>query len=656
MGAAGTTVCSQINVPASANLDDSLRLFLKIHGLEYETQASVRVNNGEWTALNSLNVTLLGLASNFGGIGGGFSTLSMTMRLPLGLVVRGKNTVSFRFNGTDGNSSGFRVLSYDIQNASNGKSIADLSSFTQDDPAKWTAPYTDQANIAAGKNLYTNWALTQPIPGGSPKGLRAHCGDCHASDGRDLKYFNYSNHSIHQRAVFHGMSDIQADQIVSYIRSLNTPAPARARPWNPPYQPGPGLDSAPVSEWAAGAGLSAVLNSDLEMQPYVSPTLSAADFNPNGNLSVRNTPIPDQLLDWNHWLPIVHPIDGYGETFLKSAMYADYLSLSAALRPNDPANYAEYSYPLATWGNDTISFHESVPGPPVNNPAWNNPYTAQSIYGVSQWQVVKLWEFHQKFGLEGEAKYAFGPQAEARAWISNSPFRTSPLFIRIPAGVPGIHNGTEAAFYNTSLLWYYLQFILNSGNKVQGDNNPVDWQYLYNQISTEGSLSKPQALMYLTVLSKALQVWQNGRPPDSGPSGWNWSANDLSVLVRTPNMMAGRNIWLGMPVSMRTALLNAYVSQWLTAVNQWTPAQFFHNGGTTPEDSLKDGWSGGFAARMAFSVPRLHYLGLSDELTTKLANWAATMWPQYNWAGFAKAKCYVRSDSELGCPMSDVSP
>ena len=47
----------------------------------------------------------------------------------------------------------------------------------------------------------------------------------------------------------------EGKKVASYIRRLAVPV--LGRPWNPPYQPGPGLDSKPVSHWAAGAGLGA---------------------------------------------------------------------------------------------------------------------------------------------------------------------------------------------------------------------------------------------------------------------------------------------------------------------------------------------------------------------------------------------------------------
>ena len=119
---------------------------------------------------------------------------------------------------------------------------------------------------AAGKTLWEGAPLS---PGGfkaSPL-IRANCSDCHARDGRDLKYFSFSNASIIARSRFHGLSELQGQQIASYIRSLPVPSPGR--PWNPPYQPGPGLDRQPVENWAAGAGLAWALDNDSSTLPFL---------------------------------------------------------------------------------------------------------------------------------------------------------------------------------------------------------------------------------------------------------------------------------------------------------------------------------------------------------------------------------------------------
>jgi hypothetical protein len=118
---------------------------------------------------------------------------------------------------------------------------------TQEDPDTWTPPLRDPVSIRTGRELWLSAQLTaSTLPNARP--IRAHCADCHAHDGRDLKYFGFSNVSIAARSRFHGPSDLQGQQIASYIRSLPVPSPGR--PWNPPYQPGPGLDAQPVANWA----------------------------------------------------------------------------------------------------------------------------------------------------------------------------------------------------------------------------------------------------------------------------------------------------------------------------------------------------------------------------------------------------------------------
>ena len=258
VGPDGTTATASFAMPQGANLSGQLQLWMQIHNLKYDTEASVQVNNSAWLPISTGSVTLLGNAAAFGGIGGGFHTLQMTLNLPAGAVTSGTNTITFRFNGTDGVTSGFRVLAFNIQSA--GSNLLPSSLFVNDNPNNWQPPSTAASDIAAGLALYQGAALTGPTTGP----IQAHCSDCHTIDGRDLKYFNYSNNSIEARAVFHGLTAQQGAQIASYIRSLNLPNPGM--PWNPPYQPGPGLDSQPVTNWAAGAGLDAVLDNDGQMQ------------------------------------------------------------------------------------------------------------------------------------------------------------------------------------------------------------------------------------------------------------------------------------------------------------------------------------------------------------------------------------------------------
>jgi hypothetical protein len=649
MGTSSTTQSVQVNVPSSSGVSGPLNLWMQIHGLEYQTQASVKVNNGAWIPINSQTATVQGLVNNYGGIGGAFSTLSMTVSLPAGLVQAGTNTVSFQFNGSDGFSSGFRVLAFNVQ-LPNGTSLISSSAFAQADPSTWTAPLTDAADITAGQTLWRTGTITQPVSGGSPQTLQAHCGDCHAQDGRDLKYFNYSNNSIYVRSVFHGLNATQANQIVSYIRSLPTPAPSSARPWNPPYQPGPGTDSQPVTNWSAGAGVNAVLASDAAMVPYVSPTMSSADFNPNGNLSVRNTPIAFQLLDWNHWLPRIHPVDSYGQSFTQSAAYADYQSLVKNLVPNNATVYNNNKNTFSNWQPDEQTF-QLAQTPASTDPSWSNATTATKLYSVSLWQMVKNWEVNQQFGLEGLAQTVFGPQADSRAWYSGAPFRSSPSINHIPIGSPGIHNGLPSTFTAVSFDWYYAQLVLNNSNKEASCINPIDWGYFYSILSNRSSYSPPQAALYFTMLTKALQISQNGTGPQVGCNGgWMWQANDPSVLVALPNQnMQTDNIFSGLSSTTTATLVNSYMTQWLAAASQYSPQQYYTGSFTTANESIKGGFFGGWAARVYYMIPHLEYQGMSPALAQQIANWAATMWPGNNWNSTVTASCSVSSAGFVGC-------
>ena len=286
-------------------------------------------------------VRVLGLGRDYGGIGGAFSTLTVDIEVPGGVVAAATLPVTFRFIRSDGVASGFRVLSLSLLDAQ-GRDHAAPGAFAQEDPAAWTAPRPGE--VAAGEALWRTAAL-RARPGGGA--IRATCSDCHAQDGRDLKYFNYSNHAIVVRSQFHGLSVSQGQQIASYIRTLSASAAPMARPWNPPYQPGPAVGNWPTWQWSAGAGLSAVLEKDLDMLPYVPHAsdpagLVDADRRPL-RVNVQEIPVALQFPDWNRWLPHIHPKDSLGDAFFvydaevaPGGAGGHYLRARAGLKPAPP--------------------------------------------------------------------------------------------------------------------------------------------------------------------------------------------------------------------------------------------------------------------------------------------------------------------------------
>src|SRR5208337_2742916 len=155
--------------------------------------------------------------------------------------------------------------------------------------------------------------------------------------------------------------------------------------WNPPYQPGPGMDSRPVSDWAAGAGLDAVLDNDADTLNYVLPGGSTANIAGNAYLNQREIPIVLQLRDWNHWLPIIHPIDAFGAQFTSNKLYTMYSQVRGELIPNDPTTYKAHYSDMVTWvTNQRTSFLPLVIRPRTST-AWSNLLYGREIYSVALW-------------------------------------------------------------------------------------------------------------------------------------------------------------------------------------------------------------------------------------------------------------------------------
>jgi mono/diheme cytochrome c family protein len=646
-GVDGSTTQIAFVVPPTANLTGQITLTQQIHNLKYQTEASIQVNKGTWTPLNSSTLTLDPMSAAFGGIGGGFSTLQTTMPLPGTLVAGQSNTITYRFNGTDGVISEFRVISLQITDGS-GNPIIPASAFVYDSPANWVAPLNDPTDIAAGKLLFQTQTLFSSHMASL---LKAHCNDCHTADGRDLKYFNYDNKSIIDRAQFHGLTTQQGQQIASYIRSLNSPAPANARPWNPPYQPGPGLDEGPVSSWAAGAGLSAVLPNDAAMIPYMMPGGSAANMSVTGFLNQRELPIAQQLPDWNRWLPQIHPLDAMGATFTNSAMNQLYLSASAALVPNNAKVYANEAQYLAYFAEDQMDlsnqFHTTCPV--------TTTLCATEDYSLALWGMVKFWEMSQINGLEGMPSAYFGSKSEARAWITQLPFFTSPNMLKLPSPTPAVGNGSPIAFKYFAQMWYQLQLVLNDGGPQSLGSAPIDYPYSYSFIGALSYYSPAtpgMGALMIEWLTKGLQLSQFDGTPASGQQGslgWNILTNNPENLIVYPLAPA---IWSSMPASQRALLINTYLTQWLSKLQSFTPQMFYTGGFATPTDVIAPtyaGANGNNGSRMAFMIPQLLYWGANPSLVSQITAFFKTVWPGFDWAADQAAVCTPGNGGQVSC-------
>lgn len=653
VGPDGTSAAIGFGIPATASLSGPLTLSLQVHNLKYETMMSVRVNQGAWTPVSTANVTLDAQAAAYGGIGGGFSTITLTMPLP-GTVTPGTNQIAFRFNGTDGRSSGFRVLAFNVANSAGN--LIPASTFVWDDPTKWTAPLNTVADITAGKAAFQKESSLRTQMTGPAVNIKAACSDCHAQDGADLKYFNYSNNSIIARSVFHGLTSQQGSQIASYIRSLTSPSPGRV--WNPPYQPGPGLDPLPAEQWSAGAGIAAVLPSDQAALSELFPNgITPAAFAATGNLNVRQTRIQLQMLDWNSWLPQVHPLDAWPD-FATSKLLTHYQQFRT-LMAGTYANAAVYKKSLEFVLDIPSDFAAFItPKEPAPGPVWTPLYVSQ-VYSSALWAMVKSWEVNHEFGLEGLGKTAFtNASADARAWAGNMMFLTSPNMLHIPIGTVGgngVGNGSVATWTYHAQIWYQLQLILNNGNYNQSGDSPIDYQYVYAHIVglSDTDSSGQTALMYEWLI-KGLQESNNGNAPNASTAAWTWYVNDFSAQVyQGPGY---ESIWNGTSATQRTALYSGYLRAWLDSVEKFTPAQFY---GPPPANAQV--WanpkvapvhgqpqSNDMGARVWYSMPLFKYFGVPQALITEWQTWAATVWPAANWSAINTATC-AQSTYGIAC-------
>ncbi|QRK05660.1 hypothetical protein JQX13_36750 [Archangium violaceum] len=641
-----------------------LRLWMQAHNLSYADKASIRFNNGAWVNLNNTTVTVEGSGKNYGGIGGAFATLKLNLSVPTGALVAGSNQLTFRFNTTDGRTIGYRVLKLNLLRADGTRVLPD-SSFQEDNPANWKAPLTDAASIAEGEKLWRTRQLVRSYKDSTP--LRARCMDCHTQDGRDLKYFNYSNLAIIERSKFHGLTEAEGNKIASYIRSLPG-VPAPGRPWNPPYQPGPGLDSKPVEQWSAGAGIDAVLEKDRDILKSIFPAgITKAAIATTGNLSAREMPITLQLPDWNHWLPSIHPKDAWGDAFVNDKLNKAYAGEGTATGTSAPlreqaakvraGGYTHYRtelyHPHTLWNVYVYEF--LLPRFPNATTGLDTAYS-RKIYSTALWHMVKTWELMQEFGLEGHHRQLFPDSRETRAWMKNYSFDTSPHLLKLPRNNTGINDNSPLMFTYFSMAWYHLSLVLYNGNHSEGlersAQRPIDWGYSFGFLKDlqRAATGSPSGNGLLTLwMVKSMQISNNAlRLNAAGSAGWSPRfTSDLSRMVM-PDYMPG---WSDITAQERKAILEALLSTWWDKTRQYSREEWLNGGGASTTETLNGFYDSTLGNRIWFLLPQFKYHGVDPALINTIADWAQTIWTQANWTLVKNATCapkqtYVRCSTE----------
>jgi len=716
-GAQGTTTSITFNLSRAADAATATDLWLQTHNVRYAGKASVKINDAAWVYLNNTTVKMTGTSApnqlapkytpggaligvwteGYGGIGGTLAVLKMKLPIAANTLKQGNNTITFRFNTSNGVSMGYRVINMNLLTAT-GQRILPASAFEESAPASWAPPSSAQADIDAGKNLWMTAQLKNNyLPGAN--NIIAKCADCHTATGFDLKYFGYSNKSIIERAKFHGLSDMQGTQIASYIRTL--PVKAVGRPWNPPYQPGPGLTSKPNGEWAAGAGIDNVLDDDWDTIKAIFPNgikrdaLMIGDSNKFKRYGTHDTPLAFQLPDWNHWLPEVHPYDAFGKANIDSTKnFKMYNEIRRTLEGKTPAQIRQWftnshnrQPNAAPRGYFAFrEFSEGFPGE-LRDRGWiqdfngdnrTNPIylaNARNLYSAQLWKMVKHFELHEGFDLTGMGKEAINiewagfdsKQALPRMWMGAERvvFDVSPFLVGLQGGVTGSASGNNDLNYDyLSNSWYQLQLILNAGQRSGHDHRVIDWGYAYGfmqgfDAKTNSKQSGRNVVWALAAMDEA----DNGKGPNQ-PDGWNLRRTNVAGpvgFIREGYIWS--DVWINKPTAEANQVRDLLNQVFLEKNATWLPVQYWFKdiNGNLSEDlsnrgNQKEGWEdGAYFPRPVESLTGVSWEGRNmAENTLQLltgakfrntfpaalqngyATWAQAVWPGLNGANLGQ--------------------
>lgn len=660
---------------ASGHPSTGLRLWLRGHNLWYTSNVradgkiSVRINGGSWIALTAANYTEIDEMKYYGGAGSFPRVRELTVAIPDGTISGGDTTVliQFRFNGTEGNTSGSRILGLNIIGADKTVTSFDVASniatahvsshgySTNDTVLITNAPgmysrYSGARVITGtatntftfapcGTSLTASWGCTSPdVTGAAPPICRGAfctgpstqivthvakclipasafvaltsdtsapaggdaakgkclfttgnescttgqhdqlvnpvapyvsdtlhngvCASCHFDQGAtaglgagsDLAIYNFDNYEIERRSEFHGLSEQHGIHIAAYIRSLSL-GTTHGRPWNPPFQPTPGLAAASTStpDAISGGGIDSVLLDGYASHwEYLAPGGVTTSFAYDQRIEPRDLPIPYQLPDIMQWWPIMFPGDYYlsGSDFLSSSCYTSYKSIRDNLTPNNFSSFQSNNYGYFYNNCGTGSGYIETSGTIGDSAAAGNIAPSQfpqRRFAIQQWSSQKKFEIaveKQTFQMAGLTTQAFhGGNAtpspnwpiaqgmpDASGTTDNVIFNVGMHRITMRNGLYNINDITATGgctYQYQSNIWYMLQVIINAGNGWDTPQAPIDNAY-YNAFLKSINICRPNG--YVGYLHPVIFSAQSGnvntewfRHGGGGSTGLDWT-------------------------------------------------------------------------------------------------------------------------------------
>ena len=219
--------------------------------------------------------------------------------------------------------------------------------------------------------------------------------------------------------------------------------------------------------------------------------------------------------------------------------------------------------------------------------------------------------------------------------------------LRIPGDETGlVEGGTapigEGGFEYLNNSWYYLQVVLNAGNRQRGAWNPVDWGYIRPRVNGLAMYSHvPEAMRLTALYVKGMQQGDTGVGP-SGNYGWDPRfLGDLSLLVDqsyAPTISGFDAIDAGAKPgygpNTKAQIFGALLGTWLDISRRYTPEQYYSVGLANPSEMPDGNYNGGSLLSKFHDgvLPLMRADGVDGSLLDAAAEWGQTVWPHAEWS------------------------
>ncbi len=511
-----------------------------------------------------------------------------------------------------------------------------------DDPSTWTAP--SGGNAGTGATLWAGAPLVNPHAGYVNDALTVACADCHTESAGDLKYFAFSNESIEQRSIFHGLSLQDGKNIAAFIRAASITRPSKSRPWTPLYGPCPTVDAQTINDWSAGGGIDCVLTYGNDAREYMAPGGNYSTWAPDSRLNTHEIPMQWQMPTWNQLLPAVHPAD-YAPTsnFFSDPVYTNYTAFRAAVTPGNYASYAAFGQPPINFlylHNYFITLQ--IPNTPgIDNIAG---FIYPSAYplgfnSIFQWAITKQWETMHEYQVEAMCPQiyttTYGSATSPagyldRCWQVQIPFNIA--FHKVFFGTKRnpIDDSITSHVYQSNVA-YVWQAVLNSGNLRQTGDNPMDIAYTWGYLTDASSPRPSDWLLELQTIITAQSSWDQPLV-DTGLGSFSYNGIG-SFFALAIGARWGLSFTSAADI---TALFNEVADLWAAVISgkgntaawqAWNTAiaQDCTSGATAAYNSF-----GTYCDGAAFNIPLYVNLGVTGSKINTIQTWASAVWPAHN--------------------------